>query len=154
MLACLVVLVPALSFAQQGIDTLNTKVPQPANLQADFTYLHQALEETHPGLYRYSLKDEMTRRMDSLYAQLNQPLPYWTCYAMVSSLIGDIRCAHTFMVPTGDMNGFLNQAKIIPFHVRWFTEEKAYVLLNRSPDIPVGRTLGPTGISGLPDDIG
>jgi hypothetical protein len=99
MRACLVVLVPALSFAQGGIDTLNTKIVQPPAMQADFTYLRQALEETHPGLYRYVPKADMTRKMDSLYARLDQPLPYWSYYAMLSSLIGEIRCAHTLWYP-------------------------------------------------------
>jgi hypothetical protein len=35
--------------AQPGIDTLKTKVLQPADMQADFRYLRRLLEETHPG---------------------------------------------------------------------------------------------------------
>ncbi len=134
MRACLVVLVPALCFAQGGIDTLNAKILQPPAMQADFTYLRKALEETHPGLYRYVPKADMTRKMDSLYARLGQPMPYWSYYAMLSSLIGEIRCAHTFMVPTENTNGFLNQARVIPLNIRFFTAGRACVVLNRSGD--------------------
>jgi hypothetical protein len=134
MRACLVVLVPALSFAQGGIDTLNTKILQPPAMQADFTYLRKALEETHPGLYRYASKADMTRKMDSLYARLDGPLPYWSYYAMLSSLIGEIRCAHTFMVPTENTNGFLNQARVFPFTIRFVNADQACVVLNRSAD--------------------
>jgi hypothetical protein len=134
MRACLVVLVPVLSFAQGGIDTLNTKILQPAAMQADFTYLRKALEETHPGLYRYVPKADMTRKMDSLYARLDGPLPYWSYYAMLSSLVGEIRCAHTFMVPTENTNGFLNQARVFPFTIRFVNADQACVVLNRSED--------------------
>jgi len=134
MRACLAVLVPTLSFAQGGIDTLNAKILQPAAMQADFTYLRRALEETHPGLYRYVPKADMTRKMDSLYARLDGPLPYWSYYAVLSSLVGEIRCAHTFMVPTENTNGFLNQARVIPFNIRFISADQACVVLNRSED--------------------
>jgi hypothetical protein len=134
MRACLAVLAPALCFAQGGIDTLNAKILQPRAMQADFTYLRKALEETHPGLYRYVPKADMTRKMDSLYARLDQPLPYWSYYALLSSLVGEIRCAHTFMVPTENTNGFLNQARIFPFTIRFVNADQACVVLNRSKD--------------------
>jgi len=43
-------------------------------MQADFDLMRHALEEAHPGLYRYSTKAEMDRGFDAQRAKLGRPL--------------------------------------------------------------------------------
>src|SRR5947209_5402733 len=45
-----------------------------AQLQADFDLMRHALEEAHPGLYRYSTKAQMDRQFDAERAKLSRPM--------------------------------------------------------------------------------
>ena len=51
---------------QMKTDTLQTKILDPIELNADFNYLRRLLVETHPGLYRYSSKAQIQSRFDSI----------------------------------------------------------------------------------------
>jgi hypothetical protein len=86
--------------AQPGTDTLQSSILSPAAMRADFDTLRRLLEETHPGLYRYTSQPVMQARLDSVAAALNQPLPFYAFYQTVAALLAGIRCAHTHAVPT------------------------------------------------------
>jgi hypothetical protein len=88
--------------AQPRTDTLQTTLLQPAALRADFDCLRRLLEETHPGLYRYTPRVAMQARLDSVAATLHQPLPFYAFYRTVAALLAGIRCAHTHAMPTPD----------------------------------------------------
>ncbi|MBV8401772.1 MAG: hypothetical protein JOZ17_24070, partial [Acetobacteraceae bacterium] len=46
----------------------------PAQMQADFDLMRHALEEAHPGLYRYSTKAQMDREFDAQRGKLSRPM--------------------------------------------------------------------------------
>lgn len=134
LLTCFLILCFSGSRAQAQTDSLLTKVLQPADMQADFRYLRRMLEETHPGLYRYTPKARMQAKLDSLYQCLNQPLPFYTFFKTVSALLADIRCAHTHTFPGKDWRRqFDKTLKTIPFFV-FPVQERAYVLFNGTND--------------------
>jgi C-terminal processing protease CtpA/Prc len=126
---------PLVGFAQT--DTLATKILSSQQMQHDFNYLRKILTETHPALYRYSSKDFMTRKMDSLYALLNKPMAFYDFYLVLSDLIANVRCAHTYITPTKKLESFyLSQIKTFPIMIL-FTESKYYVTVNGSKDMSV-----------------
>ena len=127
---CLFILCFFGSHAQSQTDSLLTGVLQPADMQADFRYLRRMLEETHPGLYRYTLKDEMQAKLDSIDQRLSQPLPFYAFFKTVSGLLADIRCAHTHTFPGKNWQGQFNSTlKTIP-HFVFSTQERTYILFN------------------------
>lgn len=90
------------AMAQRGkasTDSFKDKELTPVEMQSDFRYLRAALEETHPGLYRYNSKEGMAREMDSLYALLDKPMKYYDFYRILTVLIADIRCE---LIPESD----------------------------------------------------
>jgi hypothetical protein len=118
-------------------NTLASKVLSAEQVQQDFIYLRKILTETHPALYRYSSKELMTHKMDSLYSTLNKPMSFYDFYLVLSDLIANVRCAHTYIIPTRKFEPFyLKQIKTFPLMI-FFTENKYYVTVNGSKDSSV-----------------
>ncbi|QDK82997.1 peptidase S41 [Spirosoma sp. KCTC 42546] len=120
--------------AQPQTDSLKTKILQPADMQADFRYLRRLLEETHPGLYRYTPKAAMQTRLDSLGNTFTKPLPFYDFYRTIEALIADIRCAHTYSLPAKDWEQpFNRQWKTFPLFL-FPIQNRSYVLFNGTPN--------------------
>ena len=131
---CLLLLSSSLSNAQPGTDSLQTKILQPADMQADFRYLRRLLEETHPGLYRYTPKTIMQAKMDSIDRSLSQPMPFYAFFKVVSALLGDVHCAHTHTLPHKKWREqFAGTLKTIPFFILPI-HNRSYVLFNGTTD--------------------
>src|SRR5688572_7062896 len=79
-------------------DSLTTKLVARDQMLEDFNYLRQILEETHPGLYRYTCKGSMQGKMDSIAGSLKAAMPFYAFYRIIAAFIADIRCAHTYAV--------------------------------------------------------
>jgi len=107
-------------------DSLSAKMLTPEKMQKDFNYLRKALEETHPGLYRYNTKEQLGRTMDSLYAVLGTDLKFYDYYRLLASLIAGIRCAHTTILPPPDLSSLLSTYKTFPYWV-FFAEDHTYI---------------------------
>lgn len=128
-------------FAQ--VDSLRNKILQPTDLQADFNFLRKILQETHPGLYRYTPKAQMQAKMDSISNLLTEPMPFYEFYRVLAAFIADIRCAHTHIMPKKAFeNYYLNEIKTFPFSLLEL-ENKWMIALNGtlSPKIEVGSEL-------------
>ncbi|QMW01726.1 S41 family peptidase [Spirosoma foliorum] len=120
--------------AQPGTDSLSTRVLQPADMQADFRYLRRLLEETHPGLYRYTAKASMQAKLDSLDRSFTKPQSFYRFFKTVNGLLADIRCAHTHALPQKDWRTQFNKVqKTIPFFILP-TQQHVFVLLNGTTD--------------------
>lgn len=122
------------------VDSLQSKILQPTDLQEDFNFLRKIFQETHPGLYRYNPKAEMLAKMDSIQNLLNKPIPFYAFYKILAAFIADIRCAHTHLVPKKAFEKyFLNEIKTLPFSILNL-EKKWIIVLNGtlSPEIRVG----------------
>lgn len=134
LLICLLFLPIFWCSAQPGTDSLASKTLQPTDMRADFRYLRRLLEETHPGLYRYTPKAVMQAKLDSIDQSLNRPLPFYTFFGTVNALMADIRCAHTHALPQKNWREQFNRVqKTIPFFVLPL-QQRAYVLFNGTTD--------------------
>ena len=99
-------------------------------MQADFRYLRRMLEETHPGLYRYTSKAGMQAKLDSIDRSLNQPLPFYAFFKIVSALLADIHCAHTHTLPQKNWREqFSGTLNTIPFFMLP-VQKRSYILFN------------------------
>lgn len=132
----LFILFPLSGFTQS--DTLKTFVLEPQQLQQDFSYFRRLLEETHPGLYRYTSVEKMQGKLDSIQQRLDKPLPFYDFYKIILSVVADIRCSHTHALPR-DAGSYMSSIKLLPFFV-YPAEDKLIVLFNGSTDPNV--TLG------------
>lgn len=123
-----------LTYSQTSRDTLESIIIQPKELQEDFNFLKQILIETHPGLYRYTTKEMMTRKMDSISNLLNHPMKFYEFYLVLSDLIANIRCAHTYLIPKRGFEAFYKRdINTFPLMI-FFMEGKYYVTINGTKD--------------------
>jgi hypothetical protein len=120
-------------FAQT--DSLNSKILTVKQMQEDFQFLRRALQETHPGLYRYTPKPEMQAKMDSIASLLNKEMRFYDFYKLITFLIAEVRCAHTFALPIKNFEPYyLNTMKTFPFSIQ-LINERFYIVLNGTLDM-------------------
>ena len=133
-------------------DSLKTRTLEPAAIQADFKYLRRLLEETHPGLYRYTPKAQMQAKMDSVAGLLAQPMAFYTYYKLLAALIADVRCAHTYTVPKKDIENFwLKEIQTLPFEMHQIGN-RAYIIINGTTDTFIKPGFELLAIDGQPMD--
>ena len=124
------------------INTANAQVPdnrilEPTTMQQDFKYLRSALENTHPGLYMHYSKEDMQAKLDSLYRLLDKPLPFFHFYKIISYVIAEIKCEHTYCNPYGNnFKDIAGQWKVVPVQP-YFLNNKAYVVVNLTEDTTI-----------------
>jgi len=108
-------------------------------MQGDFDLMRHALEEAHPGLYRYSTKPEMDRVFDGQRAKLLRPMAKTHFEILVAQTLSSIRCGHTRMHWDPEMEAVMHRGPTLPLRVV-FEGERLMVLLNDSAD---DRTIRP-----------
>src|SRR5262249_21827622 len=70
--------------------------PVPAEqLREDFLILRRALEEGHPGIYRYTARAELDKRFDEAAKALDRPMTVHEFYRIVAPVVAAIKCGHT-----------------------------------------------------------
>ena len=104
-----------------------------AQMQADFDLMRHALEEAHPGLYRYSTKAQMDRGFDAQRAKLSRPMTKPQFEVVVAETLASIRCGHTRMRTDPQMEAAMRNARTFPLRVV-FEGSRLMVLLNQTPD--------------------
>ena len=125
--------------AEAGGASSATTELTPVQMQADFDLMRHALEEAHPGLYRYSTKAEMDRGFDEQRAKLSRPMTRLQFEVVVAQTLALIRCGHTRMRSDPEMEAGLRNARTFPLRVV-FEGPRLMVLLNQTPD---DRTIRP-----------
>jgi hypothetical protein len=105
------------------------RVP-PEKLREDFRILRGALEEGHPGIYRYTPKAELDERFDQAEKALDRPMDVYEFYRIVAPVVAKIKCGHTGV----RVNPDVNKGKLfLPLGVR-VLDGKLYVLRDLSND--------------------
>lgn len=122
----------AKAYAQQR-DSLALKLLEPMGMQEDIGYLKRLLEETHPGLYRYTSKGQMLAKFDSILSESQKPIPFYDFYKLVAGVIADVHCAHTYSLPVKEMGYYERNYPAIPFFL-FPVQGKLYVLFNFTDD--------------------
>src|SRR5437588_307977 len=91
-------------------DAPGAAVPVPAAtlsvdaIRSDFDLLQHALEEAHPGLYRFSTKAEMDRMFAAERAKLVRPMTRLRFREVVAETLASMRCGHTSMDGDAEMD--------------------------------------------------
>ena len=70
---------------------------EPEKLREDFRILRSALEEGHPGIYRYTPKAELDSVFDATAARLDRPMTALEFYRVLAPVVAALKCGHTSM---------------------------------------------------------
>ncbi|MEM1216060.1 MAG: S41 family peptidase [Bacteroidota bacterium] len=128
-----------------------TAVVSAADLTADYAILRQTLEELHPGLYKYTPKEEMDQYFAQLANQLSNEQDVRSAYRHISELTAHVQCGHTyanFWNQSAALTEYFTEAKDkLPFTTR-IMDQKVYIAQNLSnqPALQVGDQI--TAING------
>ena len=119
---------PALIFAQNVTKSMYSVV----ELKNDFKIFRSALEEGHPGIYRYNSKAAMNSIFDAAEMSINRPMGEPEYKILLSKIASKIGCGHlAVLAPKIDQDTFDNGATAIPFQP-YYSEGKLFVLTNFS----------------------
>ena len=100
----------------------------PEKLREDFRILRGALEEGHPGIYRYTPKPVLDRRFDQAENALDHPMNVYEFYRIVAPVVAAIKCGHTGVRVSPDLT---KDKPRLPLVVR-VLDGKIYVLRDLS----------------------
>jgi uncharacterized protein (TIGR03435 family) len=110
----------------------------PAQLRRDLRILRQALEEGHPGIYRYTPKPELDRVFDDVAARLNHPMTALQLYRVLAPAVARIKCGHTALAPSRAIELRLADEPLLPIEAA-ILGGKVYVARDFSEEgIPAG----------------
>lgn len=88
---------------------------------ADVALMRTALEEAHPGLYRYVTKPEIDTAFAKLEKRAKTPITDVELYGEISLLLAAIRCDHTKAEFSEVMTKFRNESPThLPFRFKLF----------------------------------
>lgn len=89
-------------------------------LNEDFGVLKRTLEAVHPGLYRYNTPEELEAKFKKFEAKLNKPLSDGEFFKIVSQMLSEIKCYHTYTNPFNQRKeikeGLFNRKNYFPFY--------------------------------------
>ena len=86
-------------------------------LHRDFQILRSALEEGHPGIYRFTPKSELDQVFDRAAKQLNRRMTAMNFYRLLAPVVARLKCGHTSLRPSGLMEQRLADEPLIPIQV-------------------------------------
>jgi len=122
----------------------------PMELKEDFQLFRTALEEAHPGIYRYETKSSMDGSFEAIEKQLHQPLNQQEFYKILNPVLAKIGCGHTKLIPSED-NGFMyyyNTDTLFPLKL-FLDKNKAYVRYSYDTDNKLEPGTEITSINGM-----
>ncbi|XWW47652.1 hypothetical protein JYG30_09500 [Fibrella sp. USSR17] len=128
-----------------------SKVYSVEQLRSDFRLMRRAMEEAHPGLYRYHSRDSISRWFDAAEARLTQPMTELQFRRAVEPTIDRIGCGHTDLYGSKAYVKYRKKHPLRPFPVDVFVlDNKLYVRENRSTDTTVRRGAEILAVNGYP----
>lgn len=115
-------------------------------LSNDFNLFRNVLEESHPGIYRYTSKSEFDKAFSETEKQLDHDMTVSEFYTLTAPLIALLHCAHTKYLPGGAVENkyYYHTDKLFPLQL-YFQSGKAFVI--KSLDASQKRTPGEEVIS-------
>ncbi|HZR19648.1 MAG TPA: hypothetical protein VFE51_20355 [Verrucomicrobiae bacterium] len=91
---------------------------EPAQMRADYQIARPALEEAHPGLYRYAKKSDLDCVFDSAEKALDHPMDFFEFYRLMAIPIAAIKCGHTDVSLSPEARKEAESMPGLPFDVR------------------------------------
>lgn len=110
----------------------------PAQLHRDLRVLREALEEGHPGIYRFVPKPELDLKFQRADAQLVRPMTALQFYRLLAPVVASIKCGHTTLRPSGAIQQREAAEPLIPIEAA-VLNSKVYVARDFSAE---GRLAG------------
>ena len=98
----------------------------PEQLKLDLKVLREALEEGHPGIYRFTTKTELDRVFRDAGKQLNHPLTALDLYRLLAPVVARLKCGHTSLLPSRVIDDNLADEPLIPLEAA-ILNGKAYI---------------------------
>lgn len=116
-----------------------------SDLKNDFRLFRQALQEAHPGLYRYSTKHQFDSIFSRTFRQIDNCMTQQQFYRLLLPVVNQIKCGHTKLHPDENWitNFFFNSEHVFPWRLH-FEGNKAFILgsyTNPTNDLPIGAEL-------------
>ena len=129
-----------------------TVIPR-EDLQSDLVLLRRALEQIHPGLWRYHSTASFERAFDDLRRALDRPTRLDSAFVAVGRFAATLRCGHTHAGPYNQgkrvMAEVVNRGGRVPFHFRWIDRRMVVTRELGTPGLlPRGSEV--LGINGTP----
>jgi hypothetical protein len=91
----------------------------PETIRAEIKLLQAELQKFHPGLYRYTPKNQLDSSFQATLHQINQPLNSLQLMRLLSPLIAQIKCGHTqIQLADKGQKSLLSQANFFPLKVK------------------------------------
>lgn len=117
------------------------RVFTPQELKADLTIIRQALEEAHPGLYRFQKREQLDRRFTTIEKRLRKGMTEYAFFRLVNPLIASIGDGHAKFHRDGkadDLHAFFENG-YLPLQL-YFKDGKAFVLktYGEQEELPAG----------------
>lgn len=105
----------------------------PEQLLQDHQILVTALEELHPGIYRYQTREEFKQQENRIRKQLNRSMTVEDFYRLEMPLVAALRCGHTkwHKKDNPDDRFPFRQDKLFPLRL-YFKDNRAFVLQDLS----------------------
>lgn len=123
----------------------------PAQLKEDLALADKALQEAHPGLFRYTNQVAYAQLVRSIENGLTAQLTEKEFLVRLQPLIAQISCGHTKLLPAEYQEGKFLYPATQAFPLRlYFEEQEVYVLgtYGEGTGIPAGARI--TRINGVP----
>jgi|GEM_PF-284681 len=122
----------------------------PAQLQADFQCFRKALEEAHPGLYRYTTKPAFDRLLDSVAVQLQHPRSERQFFCLLSKVVAHVHCGHTGVaLSKSTWQAWRTTARVAPVRLT-FRGERVFINSSVGSQIPNEPDLELVDLDGQP----
>jgi C-terminal processing protease CtpA/Prc len=156
----LVLLVFSISAILNGQENLT-----PEQLKIDFNLARQALQEAHPGLYRYNSKTSMDSLFKATELLIDHNMSQQEFYRLLVPVIGRIGCGHTKLHPDSNWenNYFYGRDHLFPLRLH-ISGSRAFVLGSYEKEIipagseivkindqPIGEIIGKLILSSFSD---
>ncbi len=103
-------------------------------LRSDFQLMRRALEEAHPGLYRYQTKDSANRAFDAIAAKLNRDMTESEFRQVIHPAVTRIGCGHTSLEYSKAFAKWRKKhlAKPLPITTFLAADNRLFITINNS----------------------
>jgi hypothetical protein len=123
---------PVSTSAQETASRDSPHLFTPQQLAEDFRIFRAALEEGHPGIYRYRTKAEMDQRFAEAAKKLDHPMDTYGFYRILAPIVAAIGCGHTGVnVSEPERERFAAAVPVLPFRV-YLADNKVYIFRDYS----------------------
>jgi hypothetical protein len=122
-----------------------------SQLRDDFGIFRQALQEAHPGLYRYNSKAQIDSLFRITENHIDHSMTQQEFYWLLLPVVAQIRCGHTKLHPDNNWtdNFFYGQNKVFPFRL-FFRDDRAWITGSYDSSLVVTKGLEVLSINGNP----